>query len=135
MSTDTPQTILVVEDEPALLRMLGVVLRHHGFAVRLAASGAEAVAAYREHGAGVSLVLLDVQMPGPDGPETLALLRQIDPEVRCCFMSGHTGKYSAEDLLGLGALHLFPKPLNMPEAMDLLWRLAAAACRKPVYGL
>ena len=100
--------ILVVEDEPWVLRMLDVALRQDGFAVRLAGSGTEAIDVYRRHRRAISLVLLDVQMPGLDGPRTLAALRKLDPHVRSCFMSGHAGMYSTEDLLALGAARVFP---------------------------
>src|SRR5947207_13474858 len=58
--------ILVVDDEPALLRLLEVWLRQEGFAVVTAASGAEALEAYRRHAAALAVVLLDVRMPGMD---------------------------------------------------------------------
>src|SRR5581483_9411212 len=86
--------VLVVEDERAVLQMLDVALRHYGFRVTLAASGEEAVELYRQNHGKIDVVLLDVQMPGMDGPATLAALQKINAGVRCCFMSGHTGRYS-----------------------------------------
>jgi len=71
-------------------------------------------------------VLLDVRMPEMDGPQTLAALRSINPEVRCCFMSGHTGDYSAEQLLELGASHVFQKPFGLSELAWTLQRLLQA---------
>lgn len=122
--------ILVVEDEPGVLQMLDVALRHYGFAVRLAASGQEAVELYRRHHPTVALALLDVQMPGLDGPGTLAALKQINPDLRFCFMSGHTGKYTDEDLLRLGAAHVLPKPfVSLSLFTRLLWDLVEA--RRP----
>jgi DNA-binding NtrC family response regulator len=108
--------------------MLQAVLQRQGFAVWLADGGRAGLELYqrhREHIAVVLLavVLLDVRMPGLDGPQTLALLRQADPEVTCCFMSGHSGPYTAQDLLALGALHVFDKPFHMDELGQTL-RLA-----------
>jgi CheY-like chemotaxis protein len=102
--------VLVVDDEPAVLRLLEFALRRRGFDVTTAAGGAQAVELFRRRPGAFALVLLDVQMPDPDGPETLAALRSIDPHVRCCFMSGYTGDHSAEQLLALGAAHVFDKP-------------------------
>jgi CheY-like chemotaxis protein len=114
--------ILVVEDEAAILTMLDVALRHYGFGVRLAASGQEAVELYGQHHESIAVALLDVQMPGLDGPSTLAALKRINPEVRCCFMSGHTGKYAAEELLAMGAAHVFLKPfVSLSIVTGLLW--------------
>jgi two-component system, OmpR family, response regulator len=105
--------ILAVDDEPALLRLLQMALRPSGFTIWRARSGAEAVALYRDLFAHIDLVLLDVQMPDADGPQTLQALQQLNPEVRCCFMSGHTGQYDFDDLTGLGALQVFAKPFEL----------------------
>jgi CheY-like chemotaxis protein len=120
-ATDKPE-ILVVEDEAAVLDMLDVALRHYGFAVRLAASGQAAVELYRQHHESIALALLDVQMPGLDGPSTLAALKRLNPGLRCCFMSGHTGKYGVEELLDMGAAHVFMKPfVSLSLVTRLLW--------------
>jgi CheY-like chemotaxis protein len=103
--------VLVVDDEPAVRKMLSVALTHYGFGVREAGDGREALTVYREDPVGIDLVLLDVQMPGwLDGPGTLLRLLQVDAEARVIFMSGNTGKYSAEQLLALGALRVLEKP-------------------------
>ena len=66
--------VLVVDDESGVRQMLDVALTHYGFQVRLAATGTEAVEVYRANRQTIALVLLDVQMPGMDGPATLAAL-------------------------------------------------------------
>lgn len=108
----TNPMVLVIEDEALVRTVLDKALLRHGFAVRLAASGEEAVALYQQHHENIALVLLDVQMPGMDGPETLAALKKIKPEFRCCFMSGDTTKYPTEELLRMGACHVIPKPFT-----------------------
>ena len=105
--------ILVVDDEPALLRLLEVWLRQEGFAVVTAASGAEALEAYRRHAAALAVVLLDVRMPGMDGRRTLAALRQIDPTVRCYLTGGDPGVL--EGALAQGAAGSFPKPFRLDD--------------------
>jgi CheY-like chemotaxis protein len=103
--------VLVVDDEPAILGLLALVLRQAGFDVVTAGSGPEAVAAFHGTRGGIDLVLLDVQMPKPwDGPRTLTNLQQLDPAVRAAFMSGSTGEYPSADLLARGALRVFAKP-------------------------
>jgi CheY-like chemotaxis protein len=103
---------LVVDDEHAVRSLLELVLRRSGLTVRSAASGHEAVELFRERHQSLHVVLLAVQMPGMDGLTTLAILQEIDPNIECCFMSGDTGKCAPEELLGLGAAHLFRKPLT-----------------------
>jgi DNA-binding response OmpR family regulator len=108
-----PAGILIVDDDGGVRRVVGAGLRFHGLAVWPAASGREATGIYREHRGAIGLVLLDVQMPGRDGPETLADLRALDPDVRVCFMTGNAGRYTDQDLVDLGALAVFAKPLNL----------------------
>lgn len=128
--------VLVVEDDQAVGKMLDLALRLHGFVVRLAANGREAVELYREHHLNIALVLLDVQMFGMDGPATLAAIQTINPEVQCCFMSGHMGKYSAGDLLDMGAAHVLPKPfVSLSLLIRLLWDMVdARPAQEPLPG-
>ncbi len=79
--------------------LMSTVLQRRGFSVWTAADGVEAVATYRQHGPQIAVVLLDVRMPVLDGPATLVQLRQLNPALCCCFMSGHTGEYTLDDLL------------------------------------
>jgi CheY-like chemotaxis protein len=118
--------LLVVEDDEPVRTMLGVGLRHFGFAVLTAANGQQAVELYLAQRANIDLVLMDVQMPGLDGPQTLAQLRQLNPQVRCCFMSGYTGKYSDEELERLAGTAVLHKPFRLADVQPLLWRLAQA---------
>src|SRR5436309_1638131 len=68
--------VLVVDDEPAVVALVKVVLERNEVAVLPAASGAEAVERYREQRQAIRLVLLDVRMPELDGLQTLEALRQ-----------------------------------------------------------
>jgi DNA-binding NtrC family response regulator len=110
--SQTPSAVLLVDDESAVRRVLQMALSRVGLQVLPAANAPEAVALYREHHQKVSLVLLDVQMPGDHGPAALEALRAINPEVRACFMTGQSSLFTAECLLGLGALQVFAKPFE-----------------------
>jgi CheY-like chemotaxis protein len=109
--------------------VLGAGLWHHGFAVWLAADGREAVETYRSYCPFIDVALVDVLMPGLDGPGTLAALREVSPEVRCCFMTGDPGGYTEQDLLGLGALAVIRKPFRLGEVAERLAELTAAGDR------
>jgi two-component system, OmpR family, response regulator len=120
---DRKPVVLVVEDQPEILRMLEKALLYFGFQPRLAAAGPVAIDMYRRERATIDLVLLDVQMTPLDGPQTLAALRQIDPDLRAAFMSGSTGRYTAEDLLARGASRVFTKPLDLAVFAEALWAM------------
>jgi CheY-like chemotaxis protein len=116
--------ILVVDDEPAVRALLQIALRQDGFAVWLAANGREAVQLYQRHRREIALVLLDVRMPGLDGPRTLAALQALCPMVVGCFMTGAAGDYTEVDLLQQGAVRVFPKPFALGELRAALRQLA-----------
>lgn len=108
-SASTPG-ILVVDDETIILHYLDEVLRGIGFNVFLAASGTEAAAVFRANRQSIVLALIDVYMPKTDGPATLELLRQIDPALCCCFITGGGSDYSIDELFARGATMVFQKP-------------------------
>jgi DNA-binding response OmpR family regulator len=116
--------ILVVDDDPTILTFLRLVLPQEGFAVLTASNGADAIDVFRRARYWIAAVLLDVRMPGLDGPQTLTALREIDPQVPCCFMSGDTGEYSAQELCNQSGSSVIGKPFQLPELVSVLRRLS-----------
>jgi CheY-like chemotaxis protein len=116
--------VLVVDDEARIRAWLSVALPQNGFRVKLAADGQEAVEFYRLNASRVALVLLDVLMPGMDGPRTLQALQAVNPKVCCCFLN-ERNVYSQPELLALGAARVFPKMPPLPELVQALWLLVA----------
>jgi two-component system, cell cycle sensor histidine kinase and response regulator CckA len=85
------ETVLVLEDEPALRELVRTLLEGGGYTV-LIAEGVEAALALAErHRAAIHLLLTDVVMPGLSGPEAAARLLAMRPETRVLYMSGHAG--------------------------------------------
>jgi hypothetical protein len=119
--SDAKPVVLVVDDEPGVRLLLELVLKQSGLAVRAAAGGAEAVDLYRRHAAEIAAVLLDVMMPGLNGPATLAALREANPNVRCFFTSGAADGPQAEELQRLGPAGVFPKPFALTEVTRAVW--------------
>ena len=117
--------ILYVEDD-APIRTVGLVtLRTVGkFEVVACASGAEAIA--QAPSAGADLVLLDVMMPGMDGPETLRRLRAI-PETATTpivFLTAIAQPRVIAELRALGAVDVLTKPfepMGLPDKLRKIW--------------
>jgi CheY-like chemotaxis protein len=122
-----PRGVLIVDDDEDVRRVLAAGLWYHGFAVWVAADGGEAVAVYRSFRPSIDVVLLDVLMPGCDGPETLAALREYDPDVRACFMTAYAGRYSEQELLAFGTLAVLRKPFGLDDLAGQLTALTAPA--------
>ena len=124
---ERPAGVLVVDDEPLVRDVLAAVLTRAGFRVWLAASGLEALEFYRRDAHLIDLILLDVVMPGLDGPATLLVLRTLNPNLLCCLMSGSMGNYTEEDLRGLGVRLLIHKPFNLAHLATTLRQLLNSA--------
>jgi CheY-like chemotaxis protein len=127
--------ILVVDDDAAVRFLLDVGLQQYGFAVWQAGDGQEAVEVYQQERSEIDLVLLDVRMPRLDGPQTLAALLRLNPQICCCFMTGHAGSYTHDGLRQLGAALVIPKPFQLAELAQILAKLVGhtlPASAKPV---
>jgi two-component system cell cycle sensor histidine kinase/response regulator CckA len=103
-------SILVVDDEPILRDVARAALEGVGLDVEIAEGGAEAIAAVERRR--FDLVVLDVNMPRPNGWETIDRLRAIAPELPVLMASGDSSGSEARDR---GAIGLLPKPYNRRE--------------------
>ncbi len=110
-------SVLIVDDEPNIRRMVGALLASEGYEVRDAAEGAGGIARVAESCPDV--VLLDLMIPGElDGLATLARLRELVPDVPVIMMSGKAGLSDAVKATKLGAFNFLEKPLS-PEGVLL----------------
>ncbi|MCC6729816.1 MAG: PAS domain S-box protein [Chthonomonadales bacterium] len=89
-------TILLAEDEPMVREVARVALEAQGYRVLAARDGAEALKLLDAEGSPVDLLLTDIAMPGMDGRELAAAVRERVPEVRILLMSGYTEAESAD---------------------------------------
>jgi two-component system, cell cycle sensor histidine kinase and response regulator CckA len=85
------ETILLVDDEPAILKMTAIMLTRQGYAVVAASSPGEAIRLAREHSGEIHLLITDVIMPEMNGPNLAKQLQSFCPNLKCLFMSGFTG--------------------------------------------
>jgi DNA-binding NtrC family response regulator len=116
----TPPRILVVDDDEMVRNVLRLALQRKGFDVTLAADGQEALDLFKRDGTDISAVLLDVCMPGLDGPQTMERLQQIDPDMPVYFMTAGSANYGEHDLVRRGALQVFQKPFDLNEVTQAL---------------
>ncbi len=109
----TVSKVLLVDDEPHIRRIGELSLKGVGkWKAFLASSGAEAIElAERES---PDLILLDVMMPGMDGPATLQKLRASETTARIpvIFMTAKVQKHEIEKYLAAGAVGVIPKPFD-----------------------
>ena len=84
------ETVLVVEDEPALLELSKLMLEKQGYHVLTAGTPGEAIRLAEEHAGEIHLLLTDVVMPEMDGRNLARRMLSLYPNLRCLFMSGYT---------------------------------------------
>jgi len=114
------ETILVVEDEETLRELATQVLRKMGYRVLAAENGERALALYEKSREEISLVLLDLIMPGMGGKRCLEELLKRDPLVKIVIASGYTGEDSRGVLLEKGARGFVAKPYDMKKVLNAI---------------
>jgi CheY-like chemotaxis protein len=82
------KTVLVVDDDPMMLNVLGRILERENFELLMAASGPDALKALDEHGGRLDLLVTDYAMPGMQGRELAERVRQRFPRVRVLYQTG-----------------------------------------------
>jgi len=85
------RTILVLDDEPEIRRLVAIMLSSHGYKVLTAANGENAIKTFQKSKQPVDLVLLDVVSPGMSGPMVADRLTELKPGLRVLYMSGYDG--------------------------------------------
>ncbi|HET7027987.1 MAG TPA: PAS domain S-box protein [Candidatus Limnocylindrales bacterium] len=83
-------TVLVVDDDPAVLRLMSSVISGRGHVVIEAPNGAAGLLAAERHEGDVELLVTDVVMPGMSGPHLAERVRSVRPSIRVLFVSGYS---------------------------------------------
>jgi DNA-binding NtrC family response regulator len=110
--------LLVVDDEPGIVRLIDRFARKLGFEVDTAGSGREAMAKLESDKAAVALV--DLRMPDVDGLEVLRRIRAADPNCQVILMTGHASIDTAIEAIKLGAMDYLSKPFDFDRLEALL---------------
>ncbi|MBI2510962.1 MAG: response regulator [Opitutae bacterium] len=113
------ETILVIDDETPIRELLGPVLEHFGYRPLLAADGLEGLSLFRTRRSEISVVITDLMMPTMQGPEVIAELREIDPDVRIVAMSGAIDLQARVEEIP-GRLALLHKPVTTERLLSVL---------------
>ena len=86
------ETVLIVEDENAVLDLMMKVLQQHGYQVLLASSSEDALNMVNDHKEPIDILLTDVVLPGMNGRELAEKMTQLKPEINVIYMSGYTNQ-------------------------------------------
>ena len=116
-------TILIVEDEAALLELVYQYLQKRNFGVLTAKDGTEGVEVFRQHAKKIQLVISDLAMPGMDGLECMERILALEPNVRFLFMSGFPEQIVERHRASFERCEFLPKPFRLDQLLDKVGRM------------
>jgi two-component system, cell cycle sensor histidine kinase and response regulator CckA len=115
-----PDTILVVDDERLMLRLLERFLSQHGYHVLVASDGQEAIEIYRCYKPRIAVVLLDVRLPKTTGEEVYRRMKEENAAVKVVIASGYLEAGIKTDLAFKGVKSFVNKPYVLEELLKVL---------------
>jgi DNA-binding NtrC family response regulator len=105
--------ILIVDDEKVILDSCSQILKKEGYKVRVASDGNEGLSSFKEEL--FHVVILDIKLPGMDGMEVLANIKEESPETPVIIITGFASIESAVESIKHGAFEYLPKPFTPEE--------------------
>jgi two-component system cell cycle sensor histidine kinase/response regulator CckA len=112
-------TILIVEDEPLMLRLLENFFSEHGYHVLVAADGEQAIEIYRCHKRRIEAVLLDVRVPKISGGEVYRRMKEENAAVKVVVASGYLEANIKTDEAYAGVKRFVNKPYVLDELVEV----------------
>jgi PAS domain S-box-containing protein len=109
------ETILLVEDEPAILKLTTEILGIQGYTVMPTSVPAEAIRIASEHVGEIHMIMTDVVMPEMNGRDLAKKLQSLYPQLKCLFMSGYTADVIAHYGVLDEDVHFIQKPFSMRD--------------------
>jgi two-component system, response regulator, stage 0 sporulation protein F len=107
----TGATVLVIDDQPGIRRLMAEVLQEDGYNVAIAANGYEALQKVKE--ITPQLILMDMKMPGMDGLETFRELKKLGKAERVIMMTAYGELELVKEAMSLGAYKYITKPFDI----------------------
>lgn len=102
--------LLIVDDDPMVLRTMKRALQHTGYAIHTAASGADARALLERQE--IDVAVLDLALQDVSGLDVLKAIKEHDPAIECVVMTGHSSAPAAVASYDAGAVEYFEKPIT-----------------------
>jgi len=112
------ETVLLVEDETAILDITRLILEKCGYRVLTASTPETGIRIAGEHGGDIDLLITDVIMPGMNGRELAAEVKRLYPDIKKLFMSGYSDNAIAHQGVLDEGVHFIQKPFSMQDLSD-----------------
>jgi CheY-like chemotaxis protein len=112
------ETILLVEDEPSILKITRMMLERKGYSVLSADTPALAMEKAKNHAGPIALLMTDVVMPEMNGRDLAGQISRLYPDIRVLFMSGYTADVIAHQGILDDKVAFIQKPFSMAEMTE-----------------
>src|SRR5215475_2503085 len=115
---DKPKTVLVVDDEPEIRKLVSAMVGQFGYHVLTADSGEHALKLYHNHKAPLELLIADVVAPGMSGPMLADKLTALQPDLKVLYISGYDNTHVVQKYVVERGHALLPKPFTVMELQN-----------------
>jgi len=130
-----PYVILLMDDEESILDSYAKLLEIKGFIVVTACNGEQAIDVYHQalsSGRAVDVAIIDLTIPdGMGGNETVARIKEIDPDVRAIATTGHFQDCLTDEYKKSGFVGILPKPYLLKELLEAIDRVIRTERKNP----
>jgi two-component system cell cycle sensor histidine kinase/response regulator CckA len=120
------KTVLVVDDEPEIRKLVGAMVGGFGYNVLTADSGEHALTLYRHHGP-IELLITDVVAPGMSGPMLADKLTALQPDLKVLFISGYDNTHMVQKYVVEKGHALLSKPFTVDALRTMMSGLLSQA--------
>ncbi|SPE42660.1 hypothetical protein SBA3_650009 [Candidatus Sulfopaludibacter sp. SbA3] len=112
---DAKKTILVVDDEPEIRKLVGAMVTQSGYLAITADSGEHALTLFKKQREPVELLITDVVQPGMSGPMLADRLTALQPGLKVLYISGYDNTHVVQKYVVEKGHALLPKPFTVEE--------------------
>ncbi len=119
-SVSRPLDVLVVDDDPLILTVVDLMVRHAGYSVRTATDGASALDVLAD--APADVIVSDIRMPGMDGLALARTVRKDYPRIPIILMTGYLSEFSSGNASEMGIEAILKKPFKSSDLIAAISR-------------
>src|SRR5438270_14084751 len=132
MSATEKRTILVVDDEAEIRKLVGAMVSQAGYTILTADSGEHALVLYKNNKGPIDLLITDVIAPGMSGPMLADKLTELQPDLKVLYISGYDNTHVVQKYVVERGHQLLSKPFTVDELQTRVRELLSLAAHGSV---